>query len=350
MAALALLFLIKTAVLALFVTPLWEVPDEPGHYAYVLDLTERRGFPVYGKTPLPAEVIASWKVSAAERPPFNWVAQHPPLYHLLAAPFPGSAASEGDGVRLRAPRSSPPRRDGALISSSGVSRGDGDPAFASPAWACLLPVHQHLLRRKRVLVALAMGPGAFLRARAPGKFSDGMRMGSPRGGWATSWTRCLGALALVLRQSTSREDGTKLEQGWRSRRQRCPSRPLGVAQLTRAGTAAFSGRSFRMVAFRSLREQPASTTCKNYWSDGGREPASFAGLIEVPPCAFPPAGISGCLAAAWLGRARSGARTFVACSAWSLRPPSRRWPPGGPAKHFLYSLLAELHFFCIPRY
>jgi preprotein translocase subunit SecG len=36
----AALFLVKAVVLALFVTPLWDVPDEVGHYALVADMAE----------------------------------------------------------------------------------------------------------------------------------------------------------------------------------------------------------------------------------------------------------------------------------------------------------------------
>jgi hypothetical protein len=106
MTILALLFFVKAGALALFVTPLWDVPDESGHLSYALDLADGRGFPVYGRTLLATEVRALWKADGAGPLPFNWVAQHPPLYHLLAAPvaLAGRAATADPNLRLKIPR------------------------------------------------------------------------------------------------------------------------------------------------------------------------------------------------------------------------------------------------------
>src|SRR5437773_1635904 len=70
--------------------PLWDVPDETGHFAVVADLEAGRGLPVPGKSVIPSDVLADWSPGAAE-PMLNWVAQHPPLYHLLAAPLYAAA-------------------------------------------------------------------------------------------------------------------------------------------------------------------------------------------------------------------------------------------------------------------
>ncbi|HMF09604.1 MAG TPA: hypothetical protein VKJ00_10740, partial [Thermoanaerobaculia bacterium] len=108
MRGLALLFFVKAAALALFVTPLWDVPDEVGHFALVADLADGRGLPTPGKSVLPEDLARDWTggrdLPAAQR--WNWVAQHPPLYHLLAVPFlVGARAMTSDRHwQYRAPR------------------------------------------------------------------------------------------------------------------------------------------------------------------------------------------------------------------------------------------------------
>ena len=56
----AALFLVKALVLAFWVTPLWDVPDETGHYAIVADLSEGRGLPLQGKSAIPSDVVSDW--------------------------------------------------------------------------------------------------------------------------------------------------------------------------------------------------------------------------------------------------------------------------------------------------
>ncbi len=85
--ALALLFFLKAAALALFVTPLWDVPDELAHFATVSDLASGRGIPRPGVGVVPPEAVALWNPSLTGRPVFNWTAIHPPGYHALAVPF-----------------------------------------------------------------------------------------------------------------------------------------------------------------------------------------------------------------------------------------------------------------------
>lgn len=83
----ALLFLVKAAALALFVTPLWDVPDEIAHFATISDLASGRGIPRPGRALIAPETVALWNPGLAGRPVYNWAAIHPPGYHALAAPF-----------------------------------------------------------------------------------------------------------------------------------------------------------------------------------------------------------------------------------------------------------------------
>jgi len=83
--AISLLFFVKTACLALFVTPLWDVPDEIAHFSYAADIAAGRGFPVAGRTTIPPALVARWEPGANAGPVFNWTAMHPPGYHLAAA-------------------------------------------------------------------------------------------------------------------------------------------------------------------------------------------------------------------------------------------------------------------------
>ncbi|MGH9367314.1 MAG: glycosyltransferase family 39 protein [Thermoanaerobaculia bacterium] len=105
--ALALLFFVKAAALALFVTPLWDVPDEVVHFSTVSDLESGRGIPRPGRSVIAPDVVARWNRSLAGEPVFNWAAIHPPGYHALAVPFLRAARAatpdlEGQvrGVRL----------------------------------------------------------------------------------------------------------------------------------------------------------------------------------------------------------------------------------------------------------
>ncbi|MFL7793933.1 MAG: ArnT family glycosyltransferase [Anaerolineae bacterium] len=66
-----LLIYVIVAVLYGALTPIFETPDSNGHYAYIHELTEGRGFPAHD-TPSGERVT-------------GYVAGHPPLYYLLSA-------------------------------------------------------------------------------------------------------------------------------------------------------------------------------------------------------------------------------------------------------------------------
>lgn len=77
-------FFVKFALYALFITPLWDIPDESGHYSYVENVATGN-LPVLGTTTMSVDVTRSWAGPQAT-PGLNWIAQHPPLYYATAAP------------------------------------------------------------------------------------------------------------------------------------------------------------------------------------------------------------------------------------------------------------------------
>ena len=103
---LALLFTLKALYLAFFVTPLWDIPDEIGHFSYARDLAEGRGVPVLGRAEIRGDVMAHMSHNPDARPAANWIAQHPPVYYLLAAvPLKiGMAFTNDPEVLYRLPR------------------------------------------------------------------------------------------------------------------------------------------------------------------------------------------------------------------------------------------------------
>jgi hypothetical protein len=189
MRGMALVFLVKAILLALFVTPLWDVPDESGHYAIVADLADGHGLPLPGKSVLPPDVVADWgkgRVLAPEET-WNWVAQHPPLYHLLAVPFLGAAraVTTDPHWRYRAPRLlSAISGAAALLLFFAVfweASGDSIFAFAAASAIGFLPMYSHMSSGTNhdVLLALLCGAAAlfWVRLAKTGDFSDGAKMG-----------------------------------------------------------------------------------------------------------------------------------------------------------------------------
>ena len=94
--AIAILFFIKFAAFGLFLTPLWDIPDESGHYSYVEDLSHGR-MPLLGETRISRDVTDSWKGPNARHRHRNWIAQHPPLYYALSAPVAFTIRAMGEG-------------------------------------------------------------------------------------------------------------------------------------------------------------------------------------------------------------------------------------------------------------
>jgi 4-amino-4-deoxy-L-arabinose transferase-like glycosyltransferase len=91
----AALFFLKFAAFALFITPLWDSPDEPGHYSYVLDLSHGH-YPVLGEARIDRNVVDAW-LGPKHHQGYNWIAQHPPLFYALATPAVVITRSLGGG-------------------------------------------------------------------------------------------------------------------------------------------------------------------------------------------------------------------------------------------------------------
>lgn len=95
----ALVFLVKFVAYAWWVTPLWDVADESGHFSYVEDVAHGV-FPVLGEARMGEEVTRSW-INPEAKPGMNWIAQHPPLYYALAAPVLRVGETVGLGFEQR---------------------------------------------------------------------------------------------------------------------------------------------------------------------------------------------------------------------------------------------------------
>ncbi|HEY7863925.1 MAG TPA: glycosyltransferase family 39 protein, partial [Thermoanaerobaculia bacterium] len=175
--------------LALFVTPLWDVPDEIGHLALVRDIAEGRGLARAGVSVLPDDLVARWRPEqAAGGPVFNWVAQHPPLYHLLAVPFlaAGRLASDEEQMRDRAPRLLSALSGAAalwvfFLLLREASR-DALLAFAAASSVAFLPMWTHMSSGTNhdVLLGLILAVAAlfFVRLVEAGSFGDAVAMGA----------------------------------------------------------------------------------------------------------------------------------------------------------------------------
>jgi hypothetical protein len=184
----AVLFFVKAAALALFVTPLWDVPDEVGHFALVADLADGRGLPTPGKSVLPEDLVRDWTggrdLPAAER--WNWVAQHPPLYHLLAVPFLAAAraVTSDRHWQYRAPRLLSALSGAAallvLFAVFWEASADAVFAFAAAAAFGFLPMFTHMSSGTNhdVFLALLCALAALFAVRlaAGGRFPDAMAM------------------------------------------------------------------------------------------------------------------------------------------------------------------------------
>jgi 4-amino-4-deoxy-L-arabinose transferase-like glycosyltransferase len=91
----AIMFFLKFAAFALFITPLWDSPDEPGHYSYVLDLSHGH-YPILGEARIDRDVVDSW-LGPKHHQGYNWIAQHPPLFYALTAPAVVATRAMGAG-------------------------------------------------------------------------------------------------------------------------------------------------------------------------------------------------------------------------------------------------------------
>jgi len=81
---LALFFFLKALLLAFWITPLWDIPDETGHFAYARDIGNGKGIPVLGIAKIDSDILSNQHGRDVNFTVHNWIAQHPPAYHILA--------------------------------------------------------------------------------------------------------------------------------------------------------------------------------------------------------------------------------------------------------------------------
>ncbi|QCB46321.1 DUF2142 domain-containing protein [Hydrogenophaga sp. PAMC20947] len=100
---LSVLFFLQAWFFGIFVTLQGDIPDESGHYAYVIDITKGRPLPVLGQTDKGRGVISNnlwrdWGLPDGDR--YNYIVQHPPLYYAVAA-IPYSIAKHFTNNKVR---------------------------------------------------------------------------------------------------------------------------------------------------------------------------------------------------------------------------------------------------------
>ncbi len=83
---LVLFFVTKVAITGFWIVRPWDVPDEVGHFSYIQDIATGKRIPVLHETPINAEIWEDFARFTETTPGSNWIAQHPPAYHLLMVP------------------------------------------------------------------------------------------------------------------------------------------------------------------------------------------------------------------------------------------------------------------------
>ena len=77
------IFFVKTIVLGFWIVPLWDIPDEIGHFAYARDIASGNGILPLRKAKIGEDILTHiHQRPTAEQN--NWIVQHPPLYHIIA--------------------------------------------------------------------------------------------------------------------------------------------------------------------------------------------------------------------------------------------------------------------------
>jgi len=381
-AAIALLFFVKAVVLAFWITPLWDVPDETGHWAIVDDLARGRGLPLPGRSVVPSDVVSDWmRGKPAESPMGNWVAQHPPLYHLLAAPLLSAVRglTRDRQWLYRAPRLLSVICGAAalLFFFRAFLEASGDPllSFAAAAGVGSTPMYSHMASGTNHDVFLAFCGGlvalCWVRFERSGLFSDGMKTGaalSLAGAVKLSAVVLAAALWLLALSRLATRGSRRLAQ-WIAIGATSVSLPalwtlrhwwlLGNTRVHPISREPFHFTSF--LAY--LREEPVvDHTFKNFfglmgWTGtGGGSVRWFqiSGLFLAPYLLLALAGSIG--AAVWLWDRQSGHRrarllagaaaaaVFGFCFLWLYA----RADGGEPVKRLLYSALTAVPFLALP--
>ncbi len=382
MAAVATFFLLKAVVLAFWITPLWDVPDEAGHYAIVADLADGKGLPLPGRSVLPLDVVADWAKGKAlsTEETWNWVAQHPPLYHVLAVPFlaAGRALTSDSHRRYRSARllSAFSGAAALLVLFAVFREASGDAVFALAAASAVsfLPMFSHMSSGTNHDVFLAFLCGAaalfWVRLAGRGRFSDGLKMGLflAAAGFTKFSALVVAAALLAVSWRSLASRGARRLVEWLSIAALSVSLPalwalrhlllLGNTRLHPVSTEPFDPGSFLSY----LRNDPVvDHTFKNFvgligWTARGAgrvEWFQISGVFFSVYFAIALATAAG--AAIWLWRTdRSLGRlagriaavlVFFFCAFWLFS----RADGSEPFKRFLYSLLAAVPLLALPR-
>jgi hypothetical protein len=104
----AFIFFTKAIVLGLWITPLWDIPDETRHFNYARDLATGKGIPDRYNSPSDIDISSSLLgrevISPGDKN--NWQAKHPPLYYIFAATAWKIASwlTDNPDMLFRAPR------------------------------------------------------------------------------------------------------------------------------------------------------------------------------------------------------------------------------------------------------
>jgi hypothetical protein len=379
MAAAALVFLAKAILLAFWVTPLWDVPDETGHYAIVSDVAEGRGLPVQGKSVVSSEVVSDWTRGKSQEPVGNWVAQHPPLYHLLAAPFysVARAVTPNPRWRYRAPRllSAIAGAAGLLFFFLAFREASGDPllSFVAAAGVGFVPMYSHLASGTNHDILLAMASGltalCWVRFERTGHICDAMKMSGAlafAGAVKLSAVALAAALWLLCLPRLSARGGRRLAQ----------ATAIGAASLSlpllwtlrhwwlfgNTRVHPVSQKPFDLASFFAyLRDQPVvDHTFKNFfgligWTGtGGGDLKWFqiSGVFLAPYLLLALAGAAG--TAVWLwqrsrgtGRGLAGAAAAIVFGVCFFRLFARA-DGAEILKRLVYSLLAAVPVLALP--
>ena len=83
---LVVFFVTKAAITGIWIVRPWDVPDEVGHFSYIQDLATGKNLPVLHETLIDTEIWADFTREINTGPGLNWIAQHPPAYHLIMVP------------------------------------------------------------------------------------------------------------------------------------------------------------------------------------------------------------------------------------------------------------------------
>ena len=86
----AVLIFLQALFFSIFVTPLADIPDESGHFAYVMDIPKGRPLPILGKTDnergyIPSNIWWNWEEQKSSNKRLNYIVQHPPFYYFIAS-------------------------------------------------------------------------------------------------------------------------------------------------------------------------------------------------------------------------------------------------------------------------